>query len=378
MKTDLAKFVHTDLSSARLARLWDRVAPRLAPAPAPSRKFVVRAAVVGGLVLAVGAGAALVTERSPDSSTWEHAVFETAGDRLSMNLGEGSSVELAAATRVEVTESNPSALQLRLGKGSVLCDVAHQPRRRFSVFAGGVEVRVVGTRFRVSMAENAEVGVEVERGTVEITVLEGSEPPRRLSAGERWSMLPRVAQPAVAAPLAAAAVAAPLGAELPVSGRASQPASDGGSADLRDRAKQGAAPPADSAAADPSARQLFDSANAARRAGNWAGAVSAYELLLSRYPRDERAGLVAFELGRLRLERLNNPASAVQAFERAIASAPEAGLRGDAMARLVDAYAALGNANGAKERCAKAKQAYLNRYPTGVHAATIKTKCVPR
>jgi hypothetical protein len=65
---------------------------------------------------------------------------------------------------------------------------------------------------------------------------------------------------------------------------------------------------------------------------------------------------------------------AVQAFKRAIALAPGSGFREDAMARLVEAYAALGR--GAE--CRSARDAYLKSYPSGVHAGSVAAKCGPQ
>jgi tetratricopeptide (TPR) repeat protein len=116
---------------------------------------------------------------------------------------------------------------------------------------------------------------------------------------------------------------------------------------------------------------LFDRANGARRGGNVAEAVRGYETLLASFPNDGRAGLAAFELGRLRMDRLGDYASAVSALKRAVSLAPGAGFREDAMARLVQAYAALGS----KSACQSARDAYLKAYPKGVHLGTVSRKC---
>jgi tetratricopeptide (TPR) repeat protein len=121
-------------------------------------------------------------------------------------------------------------------------------------------------------------------------------------------------------------------------------------------------------------RELFDLGNAARRAGDGAGAARAYEQLLEHHPRDARAGLAAFELGRLRMDRLGDVHGAIQALQRAVALAPGAAFREDAMARLVDAYAAA----GATVRCRSAQSAYLESYPTGVRAPTVARRCGAR
>lgn len=120
-----------------------------------------------------------------------------------------------------------------------------------------------------------------------------------------------------------------------------------------------------------SALQLLEKANTARRAGDVGAAVAAYELLLAKHPADPRAGLAAFELGRLRMDRLNNLPGAVHALRQAITLTRDAGFREDAMARLVRAYATM----GAADRCIKAQAAYLKSYPSGVHASSVAKQC---
>jgi TolA-binding protein len=115
------------------------------------------------------------------------------------------------------------------------------------------------------------------------------------------------------------------------------------------------------------ARELFEEARGQWRAGKMEEAARTYQALLTAYPRDPRAGLAAFELGRLRMDRLNDMPGAVQALEQAVALAPGAELREDALARLVAASAAAHD----HARCARARSRYLTEYPSGVHHRTV-------
>ena len=121
----------------------------------------------------------------------------------------------------------------------------------------------------------------------------------------------------------------------------------------------------------PSAREMFEQATGLWREGRAQEAAQAYQNLLSTYPRDARAGLAAFELGRLRMDRLGDVPGALRALERAVTSAPGAGFREDALARVVRASAALGNAS----RCASAREQYLREYPNGVHRLSVAKSC---
>ena len=115
------------------------------------------------------------------------------------------------------------------------------------------------------------------------------------------------------------------------------------------------------------ARELFEEARNEWRAGRIAEAAQRYQQLLGTYPRDPRAGLAAFELGRLRMDRLDDLRGAVQALEQAVALAPGAALREDALARLVTASAAVHD----PDRCSRARARYLADYPGGVHRRTV-------
>jgi TolA-binding protein len=62
---------------------------------------------------------------------------------------------------------------------------------------------------------------------------------------------------------------------------------------------------------------------------------------------------------------------AADAFRRAIAAAPNEGVREDAMARLVESLDAMRD----RDACSKERQRYLARYPKGVHATAVEGRC---
>jgi TolA-binding protein len=366
---ELSRHVQVDVSPVRVARVWQGIVPRIEQGPSRARRWLAPAALAG-VVATAGLVAALSFDRAPDpSSVWENAALETKGDSLSVRLEDSSRIELSARSRVELSESAPDAVRLRLRRGSVRCDVTHREGRRFSVEALGIEVRVVGTLFSVAIGERErQVDVAVERGSVEVRSLDGGAY-RRISAGERWSVaLPELAPAPSAAPSSAPE---PAGSDTEL--RPAKPREE----PRADAVPSSTPEPRTDPDSDPetaTARELFDLANLARRSGDVAAAVRAYELLLSKYPNDARVGLAAFELGRLRLERLGNPAGAVTALERALARAPSPGLREDATARLVQAYEAAGDG----PRCRRMRDRYLAQYPNGVHINAVKSRCPER
>lgn len=346
-----ARYVPVDASDARLARLWGGVSERLEQRGKPARRWVWLTA--GAVALAAaGAFAFVSSERGP--SPWEGAAFETEHAPLTVALADGSTMRLDSSSRVEVSGSAERGVHLSLKRGRIECKVTHRRAPSFVVMADGVEVRVVGTRFSVESVREGDasrVEVRVDEGAVEVRSSGRPGEVQRVEAGRTWSQVTRTDPVAKAAPEPEAAPVAPSAEIAPPSAPAPEEPS----------AKPGAE----------TARALLEEANEHRRAGRVADATRAYETLLARHPHDGRAGLAAFELGRLRMDRLGDFAGAIQALERSMTLAPGSGFREDAMARLVTAYARSGNA----ARCARARDAYLKRYPQGVHRNTVAKQC---
>ena len=90
-------------------------------------------------------------------------------------------------------------------------------------------------------------------------------------------------------------------------------------------------------AVEASPPELLRLAEVARSAGRLAEAARAFDALRHKYRGDARAGLAAFELGRIRLDSMGNAAGAAEAFADAIALSPGAPFREDAEARRVQA-----------------------------------------
>jgi transmembrane sensor len=368
----LAQHVRVDLSEARVDRVWERVSGRLG-APRRPRAWLwssvmACAATAGAITIAVvrarevhGNASAVVATAS--ASAWEGAQLETADDALAVSLVDGSSLKVEPRSRVEVRNHTTSALKLVLARGRIACDVTHREGRSFVVAAGGVEVRVVGTRFSVAN-EAAEGGtrveVRVERGVVEVRGAGPDAEIVRVEAGHSWLQVTKTE--ALAEPSSALEEAAPAIAPEPAT--QAETAAPAARSHVTARATR-------PAAAD--ARELFEQARGQWRAGKMEEAARTYQALLAAHPRDPRAGLAAFELGRLRMDRLNDMTGAVQALEQAVALAPGAELREDALARLVAASAAAHDT----ARCSRARTRYLTEYPSGVHHRTVSAATCP-
>ncbi|HEX4339556.1 MAG TPA: FecR domain-containing protein [Polyangiaceae bacterium] len=360
----LSAYVSRDLTERELGEQWSHIEERLA-AKQPRRA----ARLVPGLSLAVVLTAAVVLfvqHRRAVPSAWDGALVDSGADHVSVALGDGSHIELMPASRVAVVEGSARSVRLDLRKGSAHFDVTHVPGRTFFVKSGNVTVRVVGTRFTVStvpLPDGSRVTVAVDEGVVEAESGPGAEP-TRIRAGETWSAVQTTdatpPAPSVAAPSVGVAPATPE--PVPSAVAAPSPAAPPSPQQPAEHAVK---------APEPTAQELFEAANAARQAGDARGAATSYEALLRRHPTDARAGLAAFELGRLKMDQLGDTRGAVSALKSAVTAAPSSAFREDALARLVRAYATLGNV----ESCERTRSAYLGSYPGGVHAAAVQKSC---
>jgi FecR protein len=377
MSTEPSRYVQPEVTEARVNRLWLNLAERLETRPARVWRWVVLCSALSG----AAAGAFFLTRgslspafggNSAERALVADSKLETGGDALALTLGDGSSVKLAAQSALEVhgNQASSLSLSLSLARGEVTCDVTHREGRKFSVVAGDVEVRVVGTKFSVKTTSGDQPRVEVSvlRGVVEVASKRRPGIVAHVAAGQSWIQN--------AGRVVAEAALEPPSLPTEPDGAAPSPnaaVSPDGAAPKMEPQSSGAPPPSASPAG-PSARELFEKAGESRRAGDAAAAAHAYEELLRLHPGDGRASLSAFELGRLKMDRLGDPAGAITALERAVTLNIGPSFREDALARLVSIYASQGNSGA----CARARDRYLSSYPAGVHASAVATRCGSR
>jgi len=103
------------------------------------------------------------------------------GERRTVQLADGSAIELNAGTRLTVALGRHER-RVTLPEGEAVFDVAADSSRPFLIDAGDRTVRVVGTRFDVRR-RGAELSVTVERGVVEVR-------PGGERAGRVWRLHP--------------------------------------------------------------------------------------------------------------------------------------------------------------------------------------------
>jgi transmembrane sensor len=339
----LGRHLARALDDARLERQVAAIAERarLGARPRGGRRLLTLAVGLGvvATVALLASLPALRSRRPAPRSEPAGAVagttFEAPAGGETLTLADGSRAVLDARSKLTLVTVQPELVRLALERGGVDLDVVHADGKQLVVEARGYEIRVLGTRFSVRLGESetdAALEVRVTRGRVRVTRV-GQEDARVLGAGETWSTAPP------------------------------RPALE----------NDGAAPAKPAGAAGPgeSPRALLARAEAFRAADDPRAAARLFDALRLRHRSDPRAGLAAFELGRLRLDRLGDPRGAAEAFTDALAVAPDAPFREDAQARLVEAY------DAARElpRCLDARAAYLSRYPRGVHRDKIAARC---
>ncbi len=320
--------VWSDLQHRRVA---ERIEEKLA---APAHNVQARSWIFAAAACAIGVLVAL--------RVWDRPLVATTGTTLgseaevtSAVLGDGSAVEVDRGGRVEVVADRSDETRIEVTAGRAEFEVQKRPGRPFIASVHGVEVRVIGTRFSTELDMSRPPGlvrVLVHRGVVEVR-RRAEEAPSRLMAGESLEV--------PLAPLADPAAPTPTHESAPPVA----PESSG-------KPAVAAVPPVD-------APKLFETAKAARSAGDVEGAVRSYAALLKEFPNDRRAGIAALELGRLRMD-------AQHAY-----AAPNEGVREDALARLIEALDALND----RAQCLKERSRYEEHYPKGVHAESVQNRC---
>ncbi len=103
------------------------------------------------------------------------------GEQRDILLADGTRIRLGADTAI-VEDIGPGERHVALLRGEAYFDVAHSDVP-FTVGAGGGTARVLGTAFDVQMQQDA-VAVTLERGSLRVTLDDGSALPVLLSPGQ--------------------------------------------------------------------------------------------------------------------------------------------------------------------------------------------------
>lgn len=363
-----------------LRRIWSGVAARsLSAKPRHrARPFVLLSAagaMAGVAVLLVNLLNQSGREPGPLQLTGGGAIVSTVAPSsgATLSLSDGSRIELSAGTRLEPLESSSSVFLAVVAGGNATFDVRPGGPRRWQIECGLATVEVIGTRFSCER-QSDRLRVAVQRGAVLVRGERIPDRVRRLAAGQSLEVTeaaPSAALPAPAAAATAAAVAPGLEpAAAPAPARA-------GAIAWRELARGGHHEQAFATLGSGGVRRemkragiadLFALADVARLSGHPAEAVAPLERIQTEFAADPQASLAAFALGRLELDTLGRPGHAAVALSRALQLHIPRSLREDVRARLVEAYARMGNDRAA----AAAAQAYDREFPQGRFAERIK------
>lgn len=264
-------------------------------------------------------------------------------------FADGSVARVSDDGELVVKVATASRIESVLASGAADFEVTKNPERDFVIVAGPVQVRVVGTRFRVE--RNGErTRVSVSEGKVEV---QEGEARTYLEAGES-RFFP--SQPVV------------------VKEEPRLVSTPGARARFLELARGGQFKAAyqilsqSPTAVGSSAEELLLAADAARLSSHPEQAVGYLRRVTSEHASDSRAPLAAFTLGRVLLSQLSHPGEAAEAFALARRLRPNGSLAEDALAREAEARQAAGSTAQAR---ALAKE-YLARYPQGRHLSTLQ------
>ncbi|HJL19570.1 MAG TPA: FecR family protein, partial [Sandaracinaceae bacterium LLY-WYZ-13_1] len=178
----LGEHLAQEMDREALTRGFEAVERRLT-----RRRRVCRAAVAGaGLAVAAAALAWLwpaAPVRTLTLADGRPVSTATAGE---WPLADGSRVRLSDRARLEVERVRGAEVTLALRRGTARFEVQSGGGRRWTIRAGGLTVRVLGTAFTVSR-DDGRASVAVHRGVVSV---ETGVEARRLYAGERFELGP--------------------------------------------------------------------------------------------------------------------------------------------------------------------------------------------
>lgn len=343
------------------------------PIPDPSRRVRVWAEVERGLeerqrrprwawiaapLAAAGVAAVAWFTTTAAKSPWRGDSIVTAETESVAQLEDGSVITVLKDSSLERCQDAPGCFAVTRGAAEFTVAKQHQ---RFRVRALGVEVRVVGTRFKVAH-QGAAVDVSVTEGRVEVT--RGGVVLKTLGPGERWNSA--IPEAAGAEPIAAEE--ADAGTPIEDAGANSD---DAGPADASSVSVSEPGGPRRESAPPPTADALWSRALSAKLSDDLALEELSYRQLVTRHPRDARVGRASFELARLSMDVRKSPADAVRWLQLAIERGPRESYAEDAWARLARATGAIGKT----ELCQRARDTYLAQYPRGVHQAAVREAC---
>lgn len=175
-------------------RLWERLGSALERPPASSRRVPLL-----GLTIALSLAGGLYWQAQTQG--WVADQVTALGEHRTLNLADGSRLELAPHTRVDIDLEGDRRV-LRLYAGELFVQVAADAQRPFEVLAGNGRMRALGTGFDVRR-EGEQVRMVVTEHSVRVT-LEGDAQAVDVDAGQAVQFGPHGLEDAQAVDIASA------------------------------------------------------------------------------------------------------------------------------------------------------------------------------
>jgi transmembrane sensor len=377
----LKELLRDSVSEQDIQRAWRGLRARRAHAPGGPSRWTVGWIAAGALAtclvfLLVWSGLSGPAEPQALRTETGEPLEVLAGAQTeprAVQLSDGSRITLEPGAEAQVLENTDRSFVTMLRKGKTRFDVRPGGPRRWSVECSLATIEVVGTAFTVTRSER-QVRVEVHKGVVLVRGERVPERVQRLTAGQHLELMEEPTPAAVPSPepVPAPEPPAPAVQESPAPTPAPSAPAQAQTESWRAAAAKGDHASAYARLGDAGLQRearkardidtLMMLADVARQSGHPQQAAEMLEQAMREHPRDSRAGLAAFTLGRLELETLGRPARAARAFTQVITLGEPRGLQEDAHARLVQAHARAGAWEQAREAAARYEQLYPEGY----------------
>jgi hypothetical protein len=374
--------------AAEIDRLWSATRARLSQ-PKPRRWLAVPPLALAALAALAVAWRLRAPAPLRQADGQRLGVMVAEAPRT-VELSDGSRVELEAGAALEPVASVGDEVALRLRRGRARFELS--AKRRWTIDTGRAVIEVRGARFAVYRYE-AAVEIQVFEGELTLRGAEGPGHAQTLGARQLLRIPPAetvVTPNDTAVPKIDTAVSISRSTDTPSSTAITPP-----------RPPRRVRPPASphplrpespstspqhdwrTLADDKKFDQAYDQlgpdgvhaksqsassmddllklSDVARLSGHPADALPALERAVREFPEDRRAGLAAYTAGRIQADDLHQPRHGADAFAQAIALGLPDALGETAWLRLVETRLAAGDRAGAEDAATK----YQARFPSG-------------
>ncbi|MEL7367605.1 MAG: FecR domain-containing protein [Myxococcota bacterium] len=353
-----AQHVEPPEMERRLNAGWPLIEARMA-ASRRKRSRPMAAGMVAAAALAIVTTTYFLFAPAP-SAPWVGTSLITATDTVAVHLDDGTEITAKPGSELLRLHESPRSIALRMARGRATFDVKPNAERAFIVWAEDIEVRVIGTRFSVERQSDTVV-IRVDRGSVDVR---DEQDVYRLTAGDerRFVVPPTEADE-----------------DLPSETTSNETPKRRVKPRRRKVEKRDAPDPPEARRknntedlqARASARSIFLRAQTLRAKGRIEAAVRSYQRLIRDFPDDNRVQLAALEMGRLKMDALQDYEGALPALQMAAYHGVDSPLREDAMARIVRAYDRLSR----RSDCERTQNEYLAAFPAGRFVSDVRGRC---